>query len=64
MNKEKILMIICLVLFLAGVTALVLNFIYTETNLFLMIALGCIGVANILLFISNIITRKKEKKIK
>lgn len=64
MNKEKILMIICLVFFLAGVTALVLNFIYTDTNLYLMIALGCVGVANILLFINNIIINKNSKKIK
>lgn len=61
MNKEKVLMIICLVLFVLGIAALVLSFIYKDTNLYLNIALGCIGGANIILFITNIIFKNKKK---
>lgn len=64
MNKEKVLMIICLIFFICGVASLVLSFIYKNTNIYLMIALGCIGAANIILFVTNIIFKKGIKKIK
>lgn len=60
---KKILYIISLVLFLAGVTTLVLNFVF-DKNIYLFVALGATGVANILLFIINIINVKEKKKIK
>ena len=63
MNKEKILLIICLIFFILGIIALILNFIYTNTNLYLCIALGCIAIANIIIFIINVIL-KNRKKIK
>ena len=60
MNKILLLTIISIVFFVLGVTFLVLSFL-NIWKLSLMFALGCTGMANILLFIANIDKLKKTK---
>lgn len=61
MKKDLILIIIASLCFIAGVTFLVLSF-FDVWKLSLAFALGCTGMANILLFIVNIKKIGKAKK--
>ena len=60
MKKDLVLIIIASICFIAGVTFLVLSF-FDVWKLSLAFALGCTGMANILLFIANIDKLKKTK---
>ena len=61
MKKDLVLIIIASICFIAGVTFLVLSF-FDIWKLSLAFALGCTGMANILLFIVNIKKIGKAKK--
>ena len=61
MNKNLLLTIIAIVFFLGGVTFLVLSFL-NIWKLSLAFALGCTGVANVILFIVNLDKLKKTQK--
>ena len=64
LKKKLIFIIIAFILFVAGVTFLVLSFVKPNNNMFLWLALGFTFAANFLIIFANVVIRPKELKTK
>jgi len=64
LKKKLIIIIIAFILFVTGVTFLVLTFVKPDNNKFLWLALGFTFAANFLIVFANVFIRPKELKTK